>query len=134
MASPRATSPSDPLIAAIEEAAGLLASIWNRETEELPTSATQLHVLMIIEQHRDINLSGLAGQLGALASSASRLCDRLQAGGFLHPAHRPSRPDRAGRRAQPVPGGGGRHERLRPSGSGAVRTGLDKGGFRHGPR
>jgi DNA-binding MarR family transcriptional regulator len=91
MASPHANSPSDPLIATIEEAAGLLASIWNRETEELPTSATQLHVLMIIEQHRDINLSGLAGQLGALASSASRLCDRLEAAGFLHRTHGSSR-------------------------------------------
>ena len=73
-----------PLVAAIEEAASFLAGIWNRETAELPTSAAQLHVLLIVERHRDINLSGLAAQLGALVSSASRLCDRLEAAGFLH--------------------------------------------------
>ena len=96
MASPHATpapesDPADgprevpgPLVAAIEEAAGFLAAIWNRETADLPTSAAQLHVLLIVERHRDINLSGLAAQLGALASSASRLCDRLEAAGFLH--------------------------------------------------
>ena len=96
MASPRATPPpendppggsrevSGPLVAAIEEAASFLAAIWNRETAELPTSAAQLHVLLIVERHRDINLSGLAAQLGALVSSASRLCDRLEAAGFLH--------------------------------------------------
>ena len=80
-----------PLIAAIEEAASFLAAFWNRETEDLPTSATQLHVLLIVERHRDINLSGLASQLGALVSSASRLCDRLEAAGFLHRVHGSSR-------------------------------------------
>src|SRR6201996_3163830 len=75
---------SGPLVAAIEEAASFLAAIWNRETAELPTSTAQLHVLLIVERHRDINLSGLAAQLGALVSSASRLCDRLEAAGFLH--------------------------------------------------
>jgi DNA-binding MarR family transcriptional regulator len=91
MASPHATPPSEPLVAAIEEAASFLTAIWNREPEDLPTSATQLHVLLIVEQHRDINLSGLAGQLGALASSASRLCDRLEAAGLLHRTHGSSR-------------------------------------------
>jgi DNA-binding MarR family transcriptional regulator len=83
--------PAGPLVAAVEEAASFLAAIWNRETEELPTSTTQLHVLLIIERHRDINLSGLATQLGALVSSASRLCDRLEAAGFLHRVHGSSR-------------------------------------------
>ena len=69
---------------AIEEAASFLAAIWNRDRAELPTSAAQLHVLLIVERHRDINLSGLAGQLGSLVSSASRLCDRLEAAGLLH--------------------------------------------------
>jgi DNA-binding MarR family transcriptional regulator len=88
MASPPATPPSDPLadplVAIIEEAASFLTALWNRETEDLPASATQLHVLLIVERHRDINLSGLASQLGALVSSASRLCDRLEAAGLLH--------------------------------------------------
>src|ERR1700742_12956 len=80
-----------PLVAAIEEAGSFLAPIWNRETAELPTSATQLHVLLIVERHRDINLSGLAAQLGALVSSASRLCDRLGAAGLLDRLHGSSR-------------------------------------------
>jgi DNA-binding MarR family transcriptional regulator len=80
-----------PLAAAIEEAASFLAAIWNRDTADLPTSAAQLHVLLIVERHRDINLSGLAAQLGALVSSASRLCDRLEAAGLLHRVHGPSR-------------------------------------------
>src|SRR6201996_7121292 len=88
MASPHATPPrepppAEPLVAAIEEAASFLAALWNRETEDLPTSATQLHVLLIVERHRDINLSGLADQLGALVSSARRLCDRLEAAALL---------------------------------------------------
>ena len=97
MASPHATPsreplpPAEPLVAAIEEAASFLAALWNRETEDLPTSATQLHVLLIVERHRDINLSGLASQLGALVSSASRLCDRLEAAGLLHRLHGSSR-------------------------------------------
>jgi DNA-binding MarR family transcriptional regulator len=96
MASPHATPPREPppaesLVAAIEEAASFLAALWNRETEDLPTSATQLHVLLIVERHRDINLSGLAGQLGALVSSASRLCDRLEAAGLLNRLHGSSR-------------------------------------------
>lgn len=101
MASPHATPSreplppaeplAEPLVAAIEEAASFLAALWNRETEDLPTSATQLHVLLIVERHRDINLSGLAAQLGALVSSASRLCDRLEAAGLLHRLHGSSR-------------------------------------------
>jgi DNA-binding MarR family transcriptional regulator len=103
MAYPRATPPPEdgpasderevpgPLVATIEDSAGFLAAIWNREKAGLPTSAAQLHVLLIIERHRDINLSGLAAQLGALVSSASRLCDRLEAAGFLHRVHGASR-------------------------------------------
>ncbi|HEY0716587.1 MAG TPA: MarR family transcriptional regulator [Streptosporangiaceae bacterium] len=81
----------EPLVEAIEDSASFLAAIWNREKAGLPTSAAQLHVLLIIERHRDINLSGLATQLGALVSSASRLCDRLEAAGFLHRVHGTSR-------------------------------------------
>jgi DNA-binding MarR family transcriptional regulator len=91
MASPHATPPTEPLAAAIEEAASFLAAVWNRETEDLPASATQMHVLLIVERHHDINLSGLARQLNALVSSASRLCDRLEAAGFLHRVHGSSR-------------------------------------------
>jgi DNA-binding MarR family transcriptional regulator len=82
---------SEPLTAVIEEAGGFLAEVWNRETPDLPTSPVQLHALLILEQHRDINLSGLAAQLGGLVSSASRLCDRLEAAGLLQRLPGPSR-------------------------------------------
>jgi DNA-binding MarR family transcriptional regulator len=80
------------LAASIEEAAGSLAELWNHGAADLPTSSAQIHVLLIVERHRDLNLSGLAAQINALVSSASRLCDRLEAAGLLHRA-----PGRSGR-------------------------------------
>jgi DNA-binding MarR family transcriptional regulator len=81
--------PLGQLAVRIEEAAGLLAEMWNRDAPD--ASPVQLHALLIIERHRDINLSGLAAQLGALVSSASRLCDRLEAAGLLQRLPGPSR-------------------------------------------
>ena len=78
------------LAAAIEEAAGCLAALWNHDVADLPTSSAQMHVLLVVERHRDINLSGLAAQLNALVSSASRLCGRLEAAGLLHRAPAPA--------------------------------------------
>src|SRR6201996_4851792 len=143
MASPHATPPrepppAEPLVAAIEEAASFLAALWNRETEDLPTSATQLHVLLIVERHRDINLSGLASQLGALVSSASRLCDRLEAAGLLHRLHGSSRRavilrlspegrgllDRLGRQGREGPARG--LTRMPPVARAALATGLSQ--------
>lgn len=49
----------------------------------MPVPATQLRVLFIVKQNGAINLSGLAAELGALLSSASRLCDRLEAAGMI---------------------------------------------------
>ncbi|TQL99607.1 DNA-binding MarR family transcriptional regulator [Actinoallomurus bryophytorum] len=49
----------------------------------MPVPATQLRVLFVVEQNGAINLSGLAAELGALLSSASRLCDRLEAAGLI---------------------------------------------------
>ncbi|HEY4462020.1 MAG TPA: MarR family transcriptional regulator [Streptosporangiaceae bacterium] len=74
------------LAASIEEAAGCLAALWNHDAADLPTSSAQMHVLLVVERHRDLNLSGLAAQINALVSSASRLCDRLEAAGLLHRA------------------------------------------------
>ena len=59
--------------------------IWTgpQSAPGVPVPATQLRVLFVVEQHGAINLSGLAGELGALLSSASRLCDRLEAAGLI---------------------------------------------------
>jgi DNA-binding MarR family transcriptional regulator len=43
----------------------------------------QIRALLTIDQAGSLNLSRLAGALGASASAASRLCDRMQAAGLL---------------------------------------------------
>src|ERR1700753_1638376 len=116
---PSADPPADPLVAVIEEAASFLATLWNREAEELPTSATQLHVLMIVERHRDINLSGLAAPLDGPGAGADPDAARGPGG--------------AGHRAEPVPGSRGQ-ERLCSGGARPVWTGLDPGGVPHRAR
>ncbi|MGQ0841079.1 MarR family winged helix-turn-helix transcriptional regulator [Actinokineospora sp.] len=45
--------------------------------------ATQLRALNFIEAHEPVNLTRLTEELGTIPSSASRLCDRLQAAGLL---------------------------------------------------
>ena len=71
--------------AAIDLAAEAIVRIWTgpQNAPSVPVPATQLRVLFVVEQHGAINLSGLAGELGALLSSASRLCDRLEAAGLI---------------------------------------------------
>ncbi len=71
--------------AAVELAAEALVSVWTRAQERLTprVSASQLRALMVVAREGRINLGRLAEQLGAIPSSASRLCDRLQAAGLL---------------------------------------------------
>src|SRR5437764_8474868 len=76
---------SADLLAAVEAAAEALVIVWGRAQEALqqPVSASQLRALLVIDMAGEINLNGLADKLGAIPSSASRLCDRLQAAGLL---------------------------------------------------
>ncbi|GLY89877.1 MarR family transcriptional regulator [Actinoallomurus iriomotensis] len=71
--------------AAIDIAAEALVRIWTgpQSAPGVPVPATQLRVLLVVEQNGAINLSRLANELGALLSSASRLCDRLEAAGLI---------------------------------------------------
>jgi DNA-binding MarR family transcriptional regulator len=71
--------------AAIDLAAEAIVRIWTspQSAPGVPVPATQLRVLFVVEQQGAINLSGLASELGALLSSASRLCDRLEAAGLI---------------------------------------------------
>jgi DNA-binding MarR family transcriptional regulator len=71
--------------AAIDLAAEAIVRIWTgpQGSPGVPVPATQLRVLFVVEQNGAINLSGLANELGALLSSASRLCDRLEAAGLI---------------------------------------------------
>ncbi|WP_328624243.1 MarR family transcriptional regulator [Streptomyces sp. NBC_00353] len=60
----------------------LLEVLWGRATTA-PVSASQLRVLFILEHHEGINLRTLADSLASTPPSTSRLCDRLQAAGFV---------------------------------------------------
>lgn len=70
--------------AALDEAATTLMNVWARAHNgpDVPVPATQLRALFVLERG-PVNVSSLAAELGALVSSASRLCDRLEAGGLL---------------------------------------------------
>jgi DNA-binding MarR family transcriptional regulator len=66
----------------------LLEVVWGRASTA-PTSASQLRVLHILEHHDGINLRTLAESLASTPPSTSRLCDRLQAAGFVERVVRP---------------------------------------------
>ncbi|MDP9799780.1 DNA-binding MarR family transcriptional regulator [Catenuloplanes nepalensis] len=80
--------------AAIDEAAEALLGVWDTAREKATNrlSGSQLRALLVVEQDEGINLGGLAGHLGMILSSASRLCDRLVAAGMLE--REPGRADR----------------------------------------
>ncbi|MFJ3493607.1 MarR family transcriptional regulator [Streptomyces sp. NPDC086091] len=63
-------------------AAELLEVLWGRASTA-PASASQLRVLLILEHQDGINLRTLADALASTPPSTSRLCDRLQAAGFV---------------------------------------------------
>jgi DNA-binding MarR family transcriptional regulator len=71
--------------AEVETAAEALVGIWAHVAESLDVrvSPTQLRALTAVGRYGELNLSQLAEALGALPSSASRLCDRLEAAGLL---------------------------------------------------
>jgi DNA-binding MarR family transcriptional regulator len=90
----RPEGPEASIAAAVESAADALLSVWDDVRESAPTrlSGSQLRALLVIEQNEGINLRGVANELGAILSSASRLCDRLVAAGLLE--REPGRLDR----------------------------------------
>src|SRR5450755_2377600 len=71
--------------AEMEAAAEALVGIWAHVAESLDVriSPTQLRALTALGRYGELNLSQLAEALGALPSSASRLCDRVEAAGLL---------------------------------------------------
>lgn len=86
MASQRAEPvPAQRAAAEVEAAADALVGIWAHVAENLDVriSPTQLRALTAVGRHGELNLSRLAEALDALPSSASRLCDRLEAAGLL---------------------------------------------------
>jgi DNA-binding MarR family transcriptional regulator len=75
----------DDSVAAVDAGLEALLVVWARAQEGLGTrvSPSQLRALLVVERRGEINVNGLAEELGAVASSASRLCDRLEAAGLL---------------------------------------------------
>jgi DNA-binding MarR family transcriptional regulator len=82
------------LAAAVDAATrALVITLGRAEEEVLPrVSVSQLRALLIISRQAATNLNQLAEELGAIPSSASRLCDRLVAAGLL--TRRPGSVDR----------------------------------------
>jgi DNA-binding MarR family transcriptional regulator len=70
----------------------LLEVLWEEGRDAVPTapvSPSQLRVLYSLDREEGINLRRLGELLGSAPSSVSRLCDRLQAMGFLERAPSP---------------------------------------------
>ncbi|SDO67590.1 MarR family winged helix-turn-helix transcriptional regulator [Lentzea jiangxiensis] len=59
--------------------------MWERskDASPAPLSVSQLRVMFVLEHSEGANLRALGEALDAAPSSVSRLCDRLQAVGFL---------------------------------------------------
>src|ERR1700761_4237438 len=109
----------------VEATAEALVGIWAHVAESLDVrvSPTQLRALTAVGRYGELNLSPLAAALGALPSSASRLCDRLEAAGLL-----PRDAGRASRRAVSLrltPEGEALLEPGRPSPQGKIAQVLD---------
>lgn len=70
--------------AALDVAASTFLDVWAgaHNSSDVPVPSAQLRALFVVERG-PVNVSGLAEELGALVSSASRLCDRLEASGLL---------------------------------------------------
>lgn len=67
---------------AVETAASALVETWLAASKHhLP--AAQLRALQAVQRNPGLTVAELAVQLGTIASWASRLCDRLEAEGYL---------------------------------------------------
>jgi DNA-binding MarR family transcriptional regulator len=72
-------------VGSAEAGLSVLLEVCERAVEEIGSAIkpAQLRALLILSEAGGLNLSRLAGALGASASAASRLCDRMEAAGLL---------------------------------------------------
>ena len=77
----RATDAAAAVLATAESLLGVLDGARLAQAPAVPPA--QLRVLTIVARGRQTNMSRLAEALGVVPSSASRLCDRLEATGLL---------------------------------------------------
>lgn len=83
---PPAAGRADPhVVTAAERALSAAVMLWNRTGRDLEISLSpiQLQTIEIIARQGEVNLRGLASELDAIPSSASRLCDRMEAAGLI---------------------------------------------------
>ncbi|MFD0687656.1 MarR family winged helix-turn-helix transcriptional regulator [Actinomadura fibrosa] len=80
----RADVPDD-VAAAVERVLSTAALLWSRADQGLEpaVSPIQLRAVEAVARFGRLNLGGLAEELGAIPSSTSRLCDRLEAAGLV---------------------------------------------------
>ena len=78
----------DALVGVLTEVVEQVEVIWERSraASPAPLSASQLRALFVLDGTDGINLRDLAAALDSSPPSTSRLCDRLQAVGFLERA------------------------------------------------
>lgn len=82
-------SPEQPdtetVAAAVAETAELLEIMFERarEASPRPLSTSQVRAVVALDHHDGLNLRALAERLGSTPPLVSRLCDRLEAVGFL---------------------------------------------------
>jgi DNA-binding MarR family transcriptional regulator len=74
----------DAATAVLASAESLMSVLDSARLAQSPSvPPTQLRVLTVVARSRHTNMSRLAEALGVVPSSASRLCDRLEATGLL---------------------------------------------------
>ncbi|WP_407565344.1 MarR family winged helix-turn-helix transcriptional regulator [Streptomyces sp. 184] len=89
----RQATPFNDAAWAAREVIELLEVLWERGRDAVstaPVSSSQLRALYVLEREGGISLGRLGRLLGAAPSSVSRLCDRLQALGFVERTPRPA--------------------------------------------
>ncbi|MET3987944.1 MarR family transcriptional regulator [Streptomyces sp. PvR034] len=90
-----ATEGAEAAVPETSELIEMLAVIWERGRDTAsapPVSSAQARVLFLIDGHGEMNLRELGRLLEAAPPSVTRLCDRLQAVGFV--ARHPGADDR----------------------------------------
>ena len=85
------TSPPDSDVAALELMTRALVGLTLRSLEVLEGAVTapQFRLLLVLDELGQVPSSRLAARLGTLASSVTRLADRLEAAGLLVRGHDP---------------------------------------------
>ncbi|MFE9751681.1 MarR family winged helix-turn-helix transcriptional regulator [Saccharothrix saharensis] len=76
---------SDEVLHVLTEVVEHLEVLWerSREVSPAPLSASQLRAMFVLDRGEGMNLRALTEALDSTPPSMSRLCDRLQAVGFL---------------------------------------------------